>query len=161
MKRKTNIIKYSLLAISLIFLFFISYLRFTYYINPNLSGDPILIKISEANMNMEPIESGRINDLDINTWIRGRSIMVFWLIFGLANLLFCFLGKDFKQNFMPFIISYAGFTFLILIFAGLHFILSPEVVFYKLFSIIKNFLLSPLYTGVIFIFVRFFNRIVQ
>ena len=161
MIKRSNTTQYLLLAISLIFLFIISYLRFTWYINPNFSGDPLLIKIQGAGVNSGLLGVDEDINIDIHTRIRVRSILVFWILFGLVNILFCFQWKNFKQKIRGIILTYGGLTLILVFLLGFHMILRPEEVFYKMFSIIKNFLLSPLYTGVIFIFVRFFNRIVQ
>jgi len=145
-----------------VLLFIVSYLRYTYYINPNFSGEPVWIKIAEAKQQSKGI-------LDFNTIIypvidniiMGKSIIVFWILFGIINVSLFKSWRNKKEDVMLFLLTYGGLSMIIVFFMGLHFVFRPEMVFFGLFTKIKNFLLSPLYTGVIFIFAKFFNRIVQ
>lgn len=90
-----------------------------------------------------------------------KSIIVFWLAFGAANSLLLYAWRGSRKDVAFHFIIWAGLTLVILCFAGFHYVLRPEEVFFGLFTKIKNFMLSLLYTGVIFIFAKFFNRIVR
>ena len=121
-----------------------------------------MIKISlrgQGNENLLVLNENNI--LDLKTSIKAKSIVVFWVLFGITNFLLIRFWRDSKHDVAFYYITWGGLTLIILIFMGFYLMLRPEAVFFGLFAKIKNFLLSPLYTGVLFIFAKFFNRIVQ
>jgi hypothetical protein len=147
---------------SIILLFAISYLRFTYYINPNFSGEPIWIKIAGIELYYSDlVEYDHINRLDARLSVKIKSIIVFWILFAFNNLLLFKFWRSNKNDLIFMLLTWGGLSLIIIIFMGIHFVLKPEQVFFGLFTKIKNFQLSPLYTGVIFIFAKYFNRIVE
>ena len=160
--KNNNFYNKVLFAGLIVLLFIISYLRFSYYINPNFSGEPVWIKIAGARMdNLGLLDFNENNTLDINNMVKAKSIIVFWFLFGILNFTIFKSWRNQQQDTLLFFLTWGGLTLLIIFFMGLHFLFRPEQVFFGLFTKIKNFLLSPLYTGVIFIFAKFFNRLVQ
>jgi hypothetical protein len=74
-----------LFVLPLLFILALSYWRYTYIINPNFQGDPVLLNYRAY-----------IATLGANSLINIRSIMLYWTMFFLGNLaffLFCFLPK--------------------------------------------------------------------
>ena len=162
MLRNRKVYHKIIFILSILILFIISYLRFTYYINPNLSDEPWQIKMKNGVHGSENLwDLNEESSPEIRIGIKSRSIIVFWIFFGLTNYFLIRFWGDSEFDRIFYLITWFGLTFIILIFMGFHVILKPEQIFYGLFTKTKNFLLSPLYTGVVFIFVKFFNRIVD
>lgn len=135
-----------------------SYLRYTYVLNPNLSGEPPLISIEGSKRwAQHSLDLNSPADLNINQFIKGKSIILFWLMFGLLDYLLVWYWRGKRQDIHLFLVTYLGLTLISLIFLALHFLFKPDKVFFSLFSDIKNFLLTPLFTGIILIITRIYD----
>lgn len=147
----TNALKKYKFVFPLFFVFGLSYLRYTYILNPNFIGEQILIEIKSLN------SYGNETTNSITTLISIKSIIVFWVLFFLGNVaLFLSLFSSFEK------IKTIGFFYLLIsFFSAIFFALdvfwlkSPS--FFSLGSILKNFLLSPMFTAIAYIVIEYLH----
>ena len=111
-----------------------SYLRHTFLINPNLEGNPWLISI--RNKSPEFAEASF------------KSMMVFYIVFGIINGLFARFILNGKVSLTMTL--YFGLILLSAFMYGLFKLTDAEALF-NAGSIIKNFVLSPLFAGTLYI----------
>jgi len=155
-KRITERILFLLLVLLLLVC---SYLRYTYVINPNFSGEPLLISIQQSGGTVKnTLDLNDQSDRNINQFVKGKSILVFWVFFGLLDYFLMRSWRGKQQDTALFLVSYGGLTLISIAFLVLHYLFRPDQVFFTLFSEIKNFLLTPLFTGLIFIIARIYER---
>ncbi|MCK5104369.1 MAG: hypothetical protein KAR17_16205 [Cyclobacteriaceae bacterium] len=138
--------KYSF-VLPLIFILGLAYWRYTYILNPNLSGEELLIEI----------RGSPASEITANSIINIKSIIIYWALFFLGNIaLFLMLSKGLEKA------KTIGFLFLLVSFVSILFfaldafwLKSPS--FFSLASILKNFLLSPLFTAIAYIMIEYFH----
>ncbi|GEM_PF-2501765 len=125
-------------TISVIFLFVISYLRHTYHIYPNFVGDPLFIKIRGGS---DTLGSTAL-----------PSLITFVILFALANFL---IAQSFNRDKRSFwLMSYAGLMFISAILYVVFKMTEVDMIF-RLGSILKNFLLSPVFTFFAYLMFKF------
>jgi hypothetical protein len=131
----------------LIFILGLSYWRYTYILNPNTIGEPLLLDYRLY-----------VNKLGANSLMNIRSIVLYWISFFIGNTVFFFtLESSLKTA------KNIGFVFLIIsMVSGMFFIIhglwlqSPFI--YSLGATIKNFVLSPVFTAVAYIMLKYFQN---
>ncbi len=151
MRKMASVLKKYNFILPLIFIFGISYLRYTYILHPNFNGEAFLIKIKlvEALDNQEAT--------GLNTMVSIKSIIIFWVLFFLGNValffsLFSSIDKVKTIGFFYLLISFFSVVFLALYFFWFK---SPSL--FSLGSILKNFLLSPLFTAIAYIMTKYLH----
>ena len=138
--------KYSF-VLPLIFILGLAYWRYTYILNPNFSGEELLIEI----------RGFPASEITANSIINIKSIIIYWALFFLGNVgLFLMLSRDLEKA------KTIGFLFLLVSFVSILFfaldafwLKSPS--FFSLASILKNFLLSPMFTAIAYIMIEYFH----
>lgn len=117
-----------------VLLVLLSYLRHTYYLNPNFAGISFLVPIR-----------GEAADSGVFAF---RSMIVFFFLFGGLNWLFgqIFLSVG-KGKYMLYI--FAGIMVFCALLFGVY-KLSGYIWLFHTGSILKNFILSPVYTLLMF-----------
>lgn len=137
-------------VVPLLFILALSYWRYTYILNPNFQGDPVLLDYRYY-----------IHSLGANSMLNIRSILIYWVFFFLGNVLFFLVLFTSKEKvkaiifFYLIISSVSGALFFIQIFIYA----SPAI--YGLAATMKNFMLSPIFTGVGYIIVEYFEWVVK
>ena len=124
----------------LIFILLLSYWRYTYILNINFQGDPFFI----------PIRSNYNHVITPDSITNIKSIITYWLLFFIGNLMF-FSWKFSRKTAQGLAVFYLFFTFASVFFFAFHRFVVSEPVFYTGGSNIKNFLLSPIFTGVAYL----------
>ncbi|MCK5700990.1 MAG: hypothetical protein KAI29_07555, partial [Cyclobacteriaceae bacterium] len=128
-------------VLPLIFILGLAYWRFTYILNLNFSGEQFLIEI----------KGSPASEITANSIINIKSIIIYWALFFLGNIaLFLMLSKELEKT------KTIGFLYLLISFVSILFfaldafwLKSPS--FFSLASILKNFLLSPMFTAIAYI----------
>jgi hypothetical protein len=86
-----------------------------------------------------------------------RSIIIYWVLFLLGNMLFFRVLFSSKEKVMAIIFFYL----IISISSGLFFVadrfLLPSEALFSLGAIMKNFVLSPVFTAMAYIIVEYFH----
>ena len=143
LRKKDSVLKKYTFVLPLIFILGLAYCRYTFIINPNISGESFLIGIKTLS-----------NDqLSLSI----KSIIIYWFLFFHVNVaLFITLFSSFKK------VKTIGFLFLLISsFSVLFFVIDAfwikSVSFFSLASILKNFLLSPMFTAIAYIMVEYFH----
>ena len=134
-------------VLPLIFILGLAYWRFTYILNPNFSGEQFLIEI----------KGSPASEITANSIINIKSIIIYWALFFLGNIaLFLMLSKELEKT------KTIGFLYLLISFVSILFfaldafwLKSPS--FFSLASILKNFLLSPMFTAIAYIMIEYFH----
>lgn len=139
-------IKRYLFVLPLLFILALSYWRYTYILNPNYHGEPVLLDYRVY-----------ISSLGANSMVNIRSIVIYWVLFFLGNMLFFRVLFSSKEKVLAII-----FFYLIISFAsGVFFIadrfLLPSEALFSLGAIMKNFVLSPIFTGMSYIIIEYFH----
>ncbi len=133
--------------VPLIFILGLSYWRYTYILNPNTIGEPFLLDYSLY-----------VNKLGANSIMNIRSIVLYWISFFIGNtVLFFALESSLKAA------RNIGLVFLIIsaisgIFFFVYGLWLPSPFVYSLGATIKNFVLSPVFTAVAYILMRYFQN---
>jgi hypothetical protein len=141
-----EVLKRYTFVLPLLFILGVAYWRYTFILNPNFSGDPLLFEIK--------VDGKAIAH---NSVINIRSIIVYWTLFFLGNVAFFLtLFSSMKK------VKTVVFLFLLLSFFSLAFFAIDAFVVkspfaFSLGAIIKNFLLSPMFTAVGYIIVEYFH----
>ena len=134
-------------VLPLIFILGLAYWRFTYILNLNFSGEQFLIEI----------KGSPASEITANSIINIKSIIIYWALFFLGNIaLFLMLSKELEKT------KTIGFLYLLISFVSILFfaldafwLKSPS--FFSLASILKNFLLSPMFTAIAYIMIEYFH----
>ena len=134
-------------VLPLIFILGLAYWRYTYILNPNFSGEQFLIEIKDSPA----------SEITANSIINIKSIIIYWALFFLGNIaLFLTLSKDLDKaktiGFLYLLISFVSILFFAL---DAFWLKSPS--FFSLASILKNFLLSPMFTAIAYIMIEYFH----
>lgn len=122
-----------------------SYWRYTYILNPNFSGDPFIISIRAVGGSFEAYSSIKI-----------KSVIAYWLMFLIGNVLL--FRTVFARNRK---LKIAVLFFLLLSVAsaaifGLNYFFNAKAL-YMLGSLLKNFILSPVFPAVTFLVLNYFS----
>ncbi len=130
----------------LLFILALSYWRYTYIINPNYHGEPVLLDYRHY-----------INSIGASSLINIRSIIIYWVLFFLGNTVFFLFLYSLRDKlkaiiFFFLIISFFGFGFLII-----DKFLIPSKMFFNMGAMMKNFVLSPVFTAMAYIIVEYFD----
>lgn len=135
-----------LFVLPLLFILALSYWRYTYILNPNYHGEPVLLNYRFY-----------IASLGANSMVNIRSIIIYWVLFLLGNMLFFRVLFSSKEKVMAIIFFYL----IISISSGLFFVadrfLLPSEALFSLGAIMKNFVLSPVFTAMAYIIVEYFH----
>jgi hypothetical protein len=141
-----DILKRYAFVLPLLFILGLAYWRYTFILNPNFSGAPFLIEIKADGITIAP-----------NSAINIKSIIIYWSLFFIGNIaLFVSLFSVFEK------VKTIGFLFLLLsffslLFFGVDAFLIKAQFLFNLAAILKNFLLSPMFTAVGYIIVEYFH----
>ena len=134
-------------VLPLIFILGLAYWRYTYILNPNFSGEQFLIEIKDSPA----------SEITANSIINIKSIIIYWALFFLGNIaLFLTLSKDLdKAKTIGFL--YLLISFVSILFFALDAFWLKSSSFFSLASILKNFLLSPMFTAIAYIMIEYFH----
>jgi len=133
-------------TLPLLFILGLAYWRYTYILNPNLAGEPFLIEIQKL---------GRI--ISANSPVNIKSIIIYWTLFFLGNVaLFLTLFSSLEKT-KTVLFFYLLLTFMSILFFGIDAFLIKSQSAFSLASILKNFLLSPMFTSIAYIMVEYFQ----
>lgn len=122
--------------LSVLFIFLISYFRNTFLINPNLKDESFLI----YSWNYQATQQLSL-----------ISMLCYIFLFGLGNY---FIARSFiKEKSNLWMIVYLMFVIIITVLYGIYLISDYKAIF-SIGSIIKNFLLSPVFPVLVFIFFK-------
>ena len=136
-------------------------MRFTWYLDVNISGRPLLVRISTVEKTLNENMTDEPGNLIVKKGnLKISSVIAFWVLFGLANalLLWAFFGTGFAWS--AHLALYGMLSLLSLALFAVWKFLLPEDFLFQTASRIKNFLLTPLYSGLVFIFVKYFDSFV-
>ena len=135
----------------LIFIFGISYLRYTYVLHPNFNGEPFLIGIKLFNTQYSQGANSSASIVNI------QSIIVYWVLFFLGNVaLFRSLFSNFDKV-KTIALLYLLISFFSVVFFGLDFYLFKSPSLFSLGAILKNFLLGPMFTAIAYIVIEYLH----
>ena len=145
-----NALKKYLFIPPLIFLLGLAYMRYTYILNPNFDGDPMLLEINKFG-----------HSISANSLVNIKSLIIYWTLFFLGNtgffsLLFTNFDKVKTVGFYFLLLTGISVVFLALDAFWLH---SPTI--FSLASILKNFLLSPMFTAIAYIMVEYLHWFIK
>jgi hypothetical protein len=133
--------------VPLIFILWLSYWRYTYILNPNTIGEPFFLDYRLY-----------VNRLGANSLINVRSIILYWILFLIGNTTFFFILegslKTARNISLIFLIisSISGMFFII------HGLWLHSAFIYSLGATIKNFVLSPVFTAVAYVMLKYFQN---
>jgi hypothetical protein len=125
----------------------LSYYRFTYFINPNFSGEPFLIKIRQAAGLQDIVSPGG----DANV----RSIMVFWVLFLLGNAWFSVVLFRSKVKVWFVIGLYLVTSGVSAAFFAGNWFFGHSAFLSTMASMLKNLVLSPVFTAGCYIVLKY------
>jgi hypothetical protein len=135
-----------LFVLPLLFILALSYWRYTYILNPNYHGEPVLVNYRFY-----------IASLGANSMVNIRSIIIYWVLFLLGNMLFFRVLFSSKEKVMAIIFFYLIISFASAIFFTADRFLLPSESLFSLGAIMKNFILSPIFTAMAYIIVEYFH----
>ena len=154
MSRRNNHILLFVLVMALLFL---GYLRNSYYIHLNLEGHPFFQRMTRTGAMY--LEDGGV--------VRARegakllSVIQYGCLFLIVHTIVLWVAFKDKGVLTMHLVAYFGLSLLSLIMFLVYnrFPAIEGLYFYA--SFVKNFLLSPLYTGVAYIFVKYLPKLVH
>jgi len=133
--------------LSVLAILVLSYYRYTYFINPNFSGEQVLIKIRQAAGLQDAVAPGG----DANV----RSILVFWGLFLLGNAWFSIaLFRD-KAKVWFVIGLYLAISGISAAFFAGNWLFGPSAFLSSMASMLKNLVLSPVFTAGCYIVLKY------
>lgn len=135
-----------LFVLPLLFLLALSYWRYTYILNPNFHGDPVLLNYQAY-----------IATLGANSLVNIRSIILYWAMFFLGNLAFFLVLFSSREKVKAIIFFYLIISFASAVFFAADRYLIPSEALFSLGAIMKNFILSPIFTAMAYIIVEYFH----
>ena len=141
-----DILKRYVFILPLLFILGLAYWRYSFILNPNLSGDPFLIEINASGTSIAP-----------NSAINIRSIIIYWILFFLGNIAFFLSLFSTFEKVKTVIFLFLLLSFLSVLFFGIDAFISKTQFVFNLAAILKNFLLSPMFTAVGYIVVEYFH----
>lgn len=133
-------------ALPLLFILALAYWRYTYILNLNFSGEPFLIDIRKFG-----------GTIPANSPVNIKSIIIYWTLFFLGNAaLFATLFSSLEKA-KTIVFFYLLLTSVSVLFFGIDAIWIKSEAVFNLASILKNFLLSPMFTAIGYIMVEYFH----
>jgi len=135
-----------LFVLPLLFILALSYWRYTFIIYPNFSGEPILLDYSLY-----------IDSVGTNSLINIRSIIIYWVLFFMGNVAFFLLLFSSGEKIKAIIFFYLIITALSFGFLMIDKFLIPSKALFNMGAVMKNFILSPLFTAMAYIIVEYFH----
>ena len=134
----------------LVFILGLAYWRYTYILNPNFAGDPIIISIKPSWSENPEVE------VTVSSIVNIKSILIYWTLFFLGNIaLFVTLFSSFEKV-KPIGFLYILISILSVLFFAFDALWFKSPSFFGLGSVLKNFLLSPMFTAITYIMVEYF-----
>ena len=134
-------------VLPLFFILGLSYWRYTYILNLNFAGEPIIIHISQFG-----------HGISASSMVNIKSIIIYWFLFFLGNAaLFLMLFRTSIHKVKTIVFFYFLITFLSALFFGIDRIILKSESIFSLASILKNFLLSPMFTAIGYIVVEYLH----
>ena len=139
----------SILVLSLILV--LAYCRYTYVLNPNFSGEPVIIKIMDyGNLENQNISADSIINI--------KSIIIYWTLFFVGNVVFFLTVFSSAGKIKSIVVLYLLISLLSAFFFALEIFLLKSPALFSLASILKNFLLTPAFTAIGYIMIAYFHR---
>ena len=130
----------------LLFILGLAYWRYTYILNPNFSGDPTLIDIKSLKDGAAP-----------NTLVYMKSIIVYWFLFFIGNASFFYVLFKSAQKVRTVLFLYLLLSVISGLFLGADAFVYQSTFLFNIGALLKNFLLSPMYTAIGYIVVEYFH----
>ncbi len=147
MSKMTDHLKKYAFVFPLLFILGLAYWRYTYILNPNFIGESWLINIRYMKR----------MQISVSSVVMGKSIIIYWLFFFMGNTaFFTLLFSSFDK------VKMVGFLFLLIsvlsasLFVIDTFLIKSEAIF-SLAAILKNFLLSPMFTAMGYLMIEYFH----
>lgn len=140
--------KKHLFLFPLVFIVILAYCRYTYMLNPNFSGEDMLVKIAQDD---PLVNQGAHSPINI------KSIIVYWVLFFLSNAAF-FLSIFPKGKVKLLLVLYLLISALSMFFFAMNAFLIKSPAFFMMASSLKNFLLTPVFTASGYLLIRYFGR---
>lgn len=150
MPKKHDLFKKYISVFPLIFILGIAYWRYTYILNPNFSGEDFLVEIKPFQ---EDINSEILPDSLINI----KSILIYWVLFLFGNLVFFRTLFNSFDKLKAIGLFYLLISFVSAVFFGLDIFWFKSQTFSSMGSILKNYLLSPMFTAIAYIVIKYLN----
>lgn len=119
-------------------------------LNPNFEGDPILIKIMQNN-------SLGLQRVEANSVINMKSIIYFWVLFFLGNVIFFQVLFHSKEKTKIIMALYLLISLFSVGFFAIDTFWFKSATFFNLASTLKNFLLTPMFTAIGYLMMNYFN----
>jgi hypothetical protein len=135
-----NRLKNALTVLAFLSLVLISYARYTYLINPNVSGEPLLL---DYRHHVELYGAGSMQNI--------KSIFIYWGLFLLGNATLFFMRFSSHSILRVIVFVYAGLSFLSVFFLLIDRLVLPAQFLFNLGAGTKNLLLSPVFTVVSYV----------
>jgi len=124
----------------------LSYWRYTYIINPNFEGTPVLLNYRYY-----------IDSLGASSLVNIRSIVIYWILFLFGNVTFfyfLFKSRQKVQAILMFFLTISVCSGGLLLLDRL---LLPSKALFNMGALMKNFLLGPLFTAMSYIIIEYFH----
>ena len=146
--------KYLALILLVIAVFGLSYIRHSYILNFNCHGEEQVVRIGSVE-DIHTVDS--IKSVKGTEPFRQRlySTFLFWILFFILNSAIIFIFVPTKEAIITHIVLFVFLSVLSAFILGLNLYLIDRNELYIFASRIKNFLLSPVYTFVAAIFVKY------
>jgi len=147
-------LKYLALIFLVIVIFVLSYIRHSYILNFNCHGEPQVVGIGSVE-DIHALDSIKSAKNTVPFKQRLYSTFLFWILFFILHsaVIYVFVPND--KAFIIHIILFLFLSALSAFILGLNLYLIDRNELYSFASRIKNFLLSPVYTFVTAIFVKY------
>ena len=153
MNRKNSTV---LLSVLVLLLLFLAYLRNSYYLHLNFSGEPMLDRMTKSGAMI----LGNENIVPATRSVKFWSVVQYWVFFLVVHTAVLWAAfnnsKVLRIHWLTYFALSAVSVFIFVLYQQFHALSG----LYIYASFIKNFLLSPLYTAVAYIFVKYFAKIV-
>ncbi len=134
-------------VVPLIFILVIAYWRYTYIINPNFQGEQMIVNIRYL----------KFSQISLSSFITIRSIVIYWILFFIGNIALYFTIFGWSEKVKSIIGLYLLISFVSALFFTFDIFWFRSSFFFSLAAILKNFILSPLFTAVTYLMVSYFQ----
>ncbi len=131
----------------LIFILVIAYWRYTYIINPNFLGEQMMVNIRDLKFSQNTL----------STFVTVRSIIIYWTLFLLGNTALYLTIFGWSEKLKSIIGLYLLISFVSALFFAFDAFWIKSTFSFDLAAILKNFILSPVFTAVIYLIVSYFQ----
>lgn len=136
--------------IPLAFILALSYCRYTYVINLNIHGEPIFVNIRALKY---AVSEGLVQ----SPMISAKSIIVYWVLFFMGNLLLYVLLYGISAKSKTMLAFFLFISVMSALAFGIHAYFYQSTALFTLASRLKNFLLSPMFTALSYLVVEYFQ----